>query len=183
MINLLPDNTKQEIRAARSNITLVSYIVFLIIGIIFLSISCVAVYMTLNGMKKVAEDSIELSSNSGTYREGAPIGNISTVIGSAQSILSRQMPYSSIVMSIGSSLPFGVIVDKISFTEESINQDIVIEFRAKSASITPELVAGLQKSPMFSNVTAQPGILSTGNSPDYPVLITCMLSINKDASL
>jgi len=134
-------------------------------------------------MKEVAEDSIEIKSSTSLYKEGTQTGDIGSIIATAESILSRQMPYSDIIMSIGSSLPFGVIVDKISFNESSISGDVEIEFRAKSANVTPELIAGLQKSPMFSNVTAQPAILSTGNSPDYPVLITCVLSINKDGSL
>lgn len=175
MINLLPKNAKNEINAARLNIVLVNYFIFLILAITFLAISCTSIYLLLNDMKKTANDSLAI--NQIASSKVSMNGDIGATIATAQSILNRKINYSDVVISIGQSLPYGVVVDKISLNDSLLYSPLTIEFRAKSARVTSELLANLNKQSMFANISAKPSIVSTGNSPDYPVLITCTMNI------
>lgn len=183
MINLLPVDEKKEIKAARTNIVLVNYIFFLSVAIVFLAITCMGSYFLLTNMKKSAEATISSQPTGSFSTNNGQVSDIRSVILTAQSILSRRIPYSDILISIGSSLPYGAIADKISLNEGLLNSPLTVEFHIKSSSIASELIANLKKSPMFSNVSAQPAIVSPGNSPDYPVMVTCELTIIRTASL
>ena len=185
MINLLPVDEKKEIKAARANIVLINYIFFLSVAIMFLAITCVASYFLLTNMKKSAENTIKNDQSSlGSFStNNGQVNDIGAVILTAQTILGRHIPYSDILISIGSSLPYGAIVDKISLNVGLLNSPLTVEFHIKSSGIASELIANLKKSPMFSNVSAQPAIVSPGNSPDYPVMVTCELTIIRTASL
>lgn len=183
MINLLPNKTKKEIHAARTNIVLIDYVVFLIVAIIFLVITFASIYFQLNSMKNTAEETIKnATTNNSFYDQNNQTGDIGAVIATAQSILTRRISYSDIVIGIGTSLPFGSIVNKISLTESLLNTPLRVDFRAKSTSIVPELLANLQKIPIFNDVQCQPAI-SASDLPDYPILISCNLMINRAVSL
>jgi len=180
MINLLPKTEKNEIHAARTNIVLFNYIIFLVIAIVFLVITCVSLYFLLNDVKKSAETQANDRISNSQGSKGNQIGTVGETIASAQTILNRQINYSDVITSIGSALPYGVIVDKISLSENLLNEQLEVEFWAKSARVAPELIANLQKITIFFGIESQQPILSTGNSPDYPVLITCKMMINRN---
>jgi hypothetical protein len=180
MINLLPKDEKNEIHAARTNIVLFNYIILLIIAIMFLIITCTSLYFLLNDIKKSAETQVDIKISNLQGSKNNQIGTVGEVIASAQAILNRQINYSEVITSVGSILPYGVIVDKISLSEDLLNEQLEIEFWAKSARVAPELIANLQKITIFSDIVSQQPILSTGNSPDYPVLITCKMMINRN---
>jgi hypothetical protein len=178
MINLLPNQDKQEIQAARTNIILVNYIIFVVIAIMFLAVSYISTYSLLDSIKKSSENSIRNSNSTNSSL------NVGVSIATAKGIFNRQLPYSDIIMGIGKSLPFGVEVDRISLNNDNLlTSPLQIDFRAISLRATPELVANLQKSPMFYEPSCRPAILSEGNSPNYPVLIPCTMQVHRKANL
>ncbi|MEI6228820.1 MAG: PilN domain-containing protein [Candidatus Saccharibacteria bacterium] len=177
MINLLPNNEKDEIQAARTNIVLVNFIIFLSITAVFLAIACFAIYNLLGDMQKTAESSIKNKTAQMSADNSSE--DIGRTIATAESIFKRKMLYGNILIELGSKLPYGVVVDKLSLDNASVNETIKIELRAKSSSVAPELIANLKDSKLFYDIQVQSPIVSAGNSPDYPILINCSLSVHK----
>ena len=176
MINLLPGDTKKQIRSARTNISLINYIVFLLLAAIFLAAACVTVYVFLGSIKTAAEQSIQYKSTSANKADSPD-----TAIATAKSILDRQISYSDIIFGLSSELPPGVIIERLSLNENSLSNPVMVDFHARSVDGAGQLVSNLQQSTLFSNVIAQPAINSVGNSPEYPILISCKLTINKES--
>ncbi|MEI7689531.1 MAG: hypothetical protein WCI79_01020 [Candidatus Saccharibacteria bacterium] len=183
MINLLPNSEKREIHAARTNVVLIDYIVFLAIAIVFLALACLTAYFILNDIRTRSETTIKSIEANQSLMSGVQTGDVGVTIATAESILARQISYSNIITDIGSRLPYGVVVDKISLNESLLNAPLEVEFRGRATSVAPELIANLQKSTIFSSPTCKLPILSAGNSADYPVLITCELPIVKGANI
>jgi len=180
MINLLPNEEKNEIQAARTNTVLINFIMLLSMTIVFLSISCFAAYSLITSMKSSAENTIR-NNASALIAAGNQTGDIGTTIATAETILVREISYSNIIAEIGSKLPYGVVLDKLELNESISNGPLKLEFRAKSTSVTPELISNLGTSQLFSSIETQAPISSAGNSPDYPILINCSLTIKQGA--
>jgi flagellar basal body-associated protein FliL len=66
VINLLPDEAKRQIKAGRTNVVLVRYIIFLIFAVLFLVAILVAVYLLLMSNKATAEQAIKVDSSKDT---------------------------------------------------------------------------------------------------------------------
>ncbi len=63
MINLLPDETKRQLKAARLNTVLIKYIIFLVLAAIFLGAACGISYAVLSNSKDDAEKVISQNQN------------------------------------------------------------------------------------------------------------------------
>jgi len=133
-------------------------------------------------MKSTAENTIKNNANKLAIA-GNQTGDIGSTIAIAETILNRQISYSNIITEIGSKLPYGVVLDKLELNESITVSPLKLEFRAKSTSVTPELIKNLETSQLFSKIDAQAPISSTGNSPDYPILINCSITIKQGAEV
>lgn len=181
MINLLPDETKKQISAARTNITLVRYIVFLGFAIVFLTLACSTTYFILVNNKAVAERIIEngnlkTNSYSSVKKQADSLRNSLTT---AKNILSQQTVYSSIITGIGATLPPGIILNELSLSNSTIGTPITILARARSVDDVTKLKANFHNSTLFSNFSVISQATTTTDSSGYPVEISISLTINK----
>jgi Tfp pilus assembly protein PilN len=185
MINLLPDDIKQQIRAARTNTYLIKYIFFLIISVVFLGLACSTSYLFLSTSKTSAEQTIAIDqTKSNSYSSVISQANaISTSLSTANSILDQQISYSDIIMGIAAALPNGVVLDALSLSDSTLGAPIVMTAHARTTDAATALKANFQKSPLFSNYSLQSLSSSTGSIPGYPIGITISITINKNVSL
>lgn len=183
MINLLSDESKKEIRSARSNVTLVNYLLFLGMGIIFLALISIGVYIVLTMTQSDAEALISSSkSKSASYisveSQGAALhSSLST----AKTVLDQEVVYTKIITNIAALMPTGVVLDSLNLSPTTIGVPTTMQFFAKTTKDALSLKDKLQTSALFSNISFQQ-LSSNGQSPEYPVSATLSLTINKGAS-
>lgn len=180
MINLLPNETQKQLRAARSNVKLINYILFSILAVIFLTIACFVTYLYLNNIDTTFKEANEVANQpTGQYALiKNQIDNTNTTITSSKNALNQQISYSNIITSIGSSLPEGVILDALSLNNESsFNNPIILRFKSTSADKKTAIEESLKKLPIFSTFT----ISTTENSNDqsYPIIFSANVTMNK----
>lgn len=183
MINLLPDTSKSEIQAARTNITLLNYMLILGLGIVFLGFISVAVYFVLIGTKNGAEALItENTSKTTAYGSvQAQADSLRAGLSSAKSLLDKETVYTKVLTGIASAMPSGTVLQSIALTPAAFDTPMTLQFYAKSTDDILKLKESFQASPLFTNVSFQSLSTSTGAS-GYPVSASIGLTINKSAS-
>lgn len=185
MINLLPDTTKQQLRAARTNSALIKYILFLIISIIFLGAACGVSYIILGNSKTAAEKIIATSSTKSD--SFLSVSNQATELSQklliTKGILDQQVPYSDIVMGLAAVFPTGVVIDSLTLSNKTISSPVTIKARAKTADDATNLKINIQKSIQFSNYNLKSLSSDPSDQTGYPVLISIEVTINKSVTL
>lgn len=177
MINLLPENTKKQLRAARTNTILVRYIITIIIAAVFLGLAIITSYYIMADSKKNVET---LSQTSSTSNQTGTKSNSTIVIPNAKNILANEISYSTILTNIINALPTGVILEApISINKNNISTPIILKAKAKSSDMETLLKTNFQNNPTFLNYSLQS---NTQNPTDttYPIIITFSLTLNKE---
>ncbi len=185
MINLLPDTTKKDIRAAKANVTLLNYMLILGLGVAFLVLICVGVYIVLGNMKADAERLISTSqSKSSAYSSvQAQANSLRASLSSAKTILDEEVVYTKIITGIAALMPSGVVLDSLVLSPTTLGAPTTLQFFAKTTEDALSLKDSIQSSPLFSNVSFQAlSSTSSTQSSDYPISATLSLTINKSAS-
>lgn len=185
MINLLPDNTKRQLRAARTNSSLIKYIMFLILSVIFLASVSAGSYLILNNSKTAAEKNIASSqTKSGSYLSVLNQANaISQNILQAKGILDKQISYSDIIIGLAKTLPEGVIINTLSLSDSTIGTPITIKALGKTSDDSTLLKTNMQKSTQFSNYNLKSVSTDPNDTTGHPILISFEITINKGVSL
>lgn len=183
MINLLPDESKKELKAARSNVSLVNYLVFLFLGVAFLSLISVGVYIVLVNTKTDAENVI-----TATQSKNASLGTIEqqgaalrSGLSSAKTILNEEVVYTKIITGIANLIPPGVVLDSLNLNPNTIGVPTTMQFFAKTTNDALKLKDNFQASALFTNVSFQ-SLSSSANTGDYPVTATLALTISKSST-
>ena len=186
MINLLPDDAKMQIHAARTNVTLVKYVFVLALGVIFLGFISTAVYFVLINIQANAEAIVtDNNSKSSAYSSvQAQAKNLRSSLTSAKTILDKEIAYTKVLTGIAKAMPTGVVLDTLNLSPTTLDVPITIQAYAKTTRDALLLKDSFQKSPLFSSVT----LVSLENSAQnqasgYPVTISLNLIINKSAAL
>jgi len=180
MINLLPDSSKKQIRSARMNVNLISYIITLCFAVIFLSLVCFISYLILNDSKTAAEKIITNNQSTSSAINSpldSQIGTMNTNFSVAKNIFGKQISYSNIIMSLGSVMPSGVVIDSLSFDSNTISSSITIKARAKSSENVTTLKSNLQSSTLFSNSNVGNISNSQTDTTGYPAEFSIVLTI------
>jgi len=185
MINLLPDDTKRQIRAARLNVLLVRYTMLLIGAIVFLAAGAASIYFVMQSIEtasedKVAENQAQISNYHAVEAEAAAFrANLNT----ARSILSQEVIYSDTVVQIAQVIPAGVVLDSISLTADSFGSPINLNAKTKSYQAAVNLKNSLENSSMFSDVrlSSVSGSNETGEAAsDYPVSVSLTATLSAE---
>ena len=185
MINLLPDGAKIEMRAARTNVTLVKYIFVLGFGAMFLCFISIAVYFVLINTEASAKATVaENTSKSTAYSSvQAQSNSLKASLSSAKIILDKEVDYTKILTGIARVMPAGVVLDALSLSPTTLGAPITLQAYAKTTSAALALKDSFQKSFLFSNVTFLSLASGTSQATGYPVSISISLTINRSAAL
>lgn len=181
MINLLPDNSKKQICSARMNVNLISYIITLCSAIIFLSLICFVSYLILADSKSTAERIITNNQSTSTTINSPLDSQINTMNANfsiAKNIFNKQISYSNIIISLGSVMPSGIVIDSLSLDSNTINSAITIKARSKSSENITTLKSNLQSSTIFSNSNVGNISNSQTDTTGYPAEFSIVLTIS-----
>ena len=178
MINLLPEDTKREIRAARANVVLMRYNILTVVVIVVIFLICALFYIILNNSQSNAvstsSDNNEIvASYSDTKVQADEYRKNLTI---AKSILANGANYTEVVFSITKLLPSGVILDGISVSSDTFGQQTSFTAQAKTYDKAMELKKNFQDSTVFSNVYFQN--LTDNATGEYPIAVTLSAKLN-----
>lgn len=182
MINLLSDERKDEIRAARVNVILIRYITIVIVAIAFLLGSLVLSYTILEFTRQSAEQQIAANDiKSDIYRETrAQVETLGQSLQTAKTIFDSEIPYSEVLTGIGGLMPPGTIMDTLTLTSASFaGTPMSLKVYAKTSSDALALQGRFQSSPLFSGVSFQTIEESDTTIDGYPVSVTMSFTLNK----
>ncbi len=177
MINLLADVRKDQIRAARTNVILVRYVTILIAATLFLLGTLFISSKILQATKEsadaiVANNDIKADVYSETRTK---VAALSAKLTESKSILSQEVRFSSVLITLGQSMPSGAILGPLELTELAFRgQPTEIIAYAKTSDDATAIRNALQASQLFSDVSLR-GTDESGGVSNYPVKV--MLSV------
>lgn len=180
MINLLPYDTKQDIRAARINVILVRYIIILGISAGFLVVACLVTYLFINNSFLTEKSAGTNNATSTNIQSQA--NTLKSNFATAKSILDQQISYSKVIAAIANALPTGAKLSFLSLDDGSFGTTTNLTVLATAANHENVLKTNFASSPYFSNYK----LISTEASQDptskYPFVINISITINKVAT-
>lgn len=185
MINLLPDNYKSEVRAARMNVLLVRYIGILSAAIVVLGGIIVAAYIVLNDKETLAMTLVE--TNKVKIAPYEPIRQdaeaLRATLSDAKTILDQKVAYSTLVYELADSMPQGVVLDTLDLDSSTFGSAMTINAKAKTFESASQLKDKLaSNTEVFSDVKLLSlESASSGDTSDYPVRVSVSVVINKAA--
>jgi hypothetical protein len=177
MINLLPEESKKEIQAARVNVILLRYNLFTLIAFAGLTAICLLFYLILFSAQSNAETTstvntqevakyAEVEKNAETYKQNLAMAKI---------ILDRGVNYTSFIMDLTRLLPSGVVLNGINLSAADIGKQVSFTSEAVSYAKAIELKDSFEASFYYTNVHFQniADSSSAGNATaKYPITIT-----------
>lgn len=180
MINLLPEDTKKQIRSARANTILFSCLIILFIAVAFLILACSSTYLLLNSVKADSEKAVtEASSGTTLYAQfNSQADIIRSNLLTARGILDQQISYSDIITKIATALPSGIILDSLSISKNTLGTPITLQLYANSTDNISKIKDGFQ-SPPFSNYNLQETKTDSGGPNGYTTKIAITVTIDK----
>lgn len=182
MINLLPPNTKKQMRAARSNVLLLRYNFLLIGALVFVLIAIGGTYFYLDTAKGNAEQLIEDSqTQAGRYASvQQDAESYRQKLATAKQILDQDVAYTKVILEIAKTLPSGVVIDKLSLDAKTFGSPTTFTARARDYQSALNLKDSLSDSSLFYNVSI--ASMSGGGGEGYPININLNVTIQKDAA-
>lgn len=187
MINLLPYDTKKQIRAARTNSILIKYLFISLAAAAFVLLSCLMVYILLlnsppktNTNSTITTTSNSVQSSDEEYAtQKSRLDSIYASFSATKPILQQQISFSDIITSIGENLPANVIIENLSLNSSNIGSPTTLAAKAKSSSDIAKIKDNLQKSPIFTNVSVQSEKTNASDTSGYPVSANINITINR----
>lgn len=154
MINLLPPERKQTIRAGLINRLLVRY-VFLSVGVMAAVMIIFALtWLSMVAVKSNAEQTIataEASSRS-IQQDASDVTVFENNLRTAKEILSREINYSEIILRYASAIPPNTIIDSITLDPSITGQSSTFTAKVKTEGDVTKLKDALSESEYFDEV-------------------------------
>jgi Tfp pilus assembly protein PilN len=182
MINLLPNDKKAEIRAARTNLILVRYIVILILAISFIGVAMYVTYSVL-AMTKSSNEAVVASNDLSSEVYSTTRQQVSALndsLSESKQIIDQEVRYSKVFVNLAQLMPAGTVFDKISLNDGSfLGTPSTLRVYAKSSAETDSLRQNLEQSPMISGVTITTITTTDSGVDGYPVSADVQLTFSK----
>jgi len=181
MINLLPDDTRQQLRYAQHNLLLRKYLVAVlfiaaVIAVTF-SVGLLALDRQSDNLKRQLEDqNTELAAYSDVLAQAE---DLSETIDTIEALLDREIKFSQLLTEIASLVPTGASLNGISLSNEEDTLTLTATITAQ------ELAAIFQKnlasSELFSvaDISSINKASSAENSTVYIVIFTVIFATEK----
>ena len=182
MINLLPQDTRSQLTAARANRLLLRYNVLLLGAIGFLVAAIGLVYVYIGNAQASAEASIQENlTRVGDYTAVESEANaFKQDLANAKQILDNDATYSKVILEIASVLPAGVTLDTLNLDSATFGTPTVLNAKVRDYPTVLALKNALQGSSLFSDVSLQ--TISSDGTGSYPLNATLSVTIRKDAA-
>ncbi|MES2630571.1 MAG: PilN domain-containing protein [Patescibacteria group bacterium] len=185
MINLIPSNKKAELRAARTNVILVRYIVMILLALIFI-LGAMYVTRTVLGFTKANSESIIASNETKAdiySSTKAEVESLSASLTETKVLLDQEIRYSKVFVNIAQQMPEGTIFEKLTLDSASFaGTPITTKVYAKTSANAVSLREQFEKSPMFAGVSFQ-AISESGSTVEgYPVSVDITFTLTRVAA-
>ncbi len=185
MINLLPNEKKTEIRAARTNVLLLRYSGILLLAILFI-LGSMYVSRTVLGFTKTSSEEVIASNDikAGVYSSTkGQVDALSASLSETKTILDQEVLYSKVFVNIGQLMPPGTIFDKLALDANSFaGAAVSTKAYAKTSADVLALRQRFESSPIFSSVTFQTISESGSGISGYPVSVDMTFTLNRTAA-
>jgi len=186
MINLLPDTYKNEVRAGRTNILLVRYMMILVTAIIVLSGLLIGAYIVLNNTRSIAEAKVAENEQrvAGYQSVRLQADAFRSDLTTAKTILGNDVSFTKLIYEIASIVPPNVVLDDLTLDPKNFGSSATMNASAKTFEDATKLKEAFIKSDqIFSNVQLQTIRASEAGADDgsYPVKVNLSVVINKGA--
>lgn len=178
MINLLPEDSKKEIQAARVNVILLRYNLLMLSAFAALAATCLLFYVILFSAQSTA-----VSTNSTNTQEAQKYDDVQKKaeqykqdLATAKAILDRGVNYTSFIIDLTKLLPSGVILGGINLSAGDIGKQVSFTSQAENYDKAIELKKRFEDSYYYTNIFFQ-NIANAGASEDpatkaYPITVT-----------
>lgn len=181
MINLLANERKMEITAARANIIIVRYTAIVLLAILFITGAMAISYSILGTTMDSADSRIAANDvKAGIYSDTKnQVDTLSTQLNDSKTILNQEIRYSKVLVKIGQLMPKGTVLDSLDLSASAFNgTPVTLKAYARSASEASLLQSQFQSSSLFSQVALQ-GTVASGGIDGYPVVVSMTISLNR----
>lgn len=154
MINLLPPETKKQLRAARMNVVLINYCLLVTITALLLGAVFALGFWADMGTRQLAEqgkaESAKATASYADTRKQAE--EFAKDLGVAKTILASEVSFGKLILDIAGYVPTGVILNNLSLGTTTAKGPIDINGRASSYEAAVALKNSLESSPVFEKV-------------------------------
>ena len=184
MINLLADDRKDQIRAARTNVIMVRYIVIITLAIVFLLGSLYVSYTILQNTKANADAIIQTNdTKADVYSDTkAQVDTLGVKLNDSRAILDHEVHYSKVLTRLGQAMPVDATLDSLTLSTENFNGtpfDLIVYVKTNDAAAGVR--DSFQNSGLFSQVDLK-GTDAANGIPGYPIAVTLSVSFNPAGS-
>lgn len=184
MINLLPDTSKKDIRAARANVVLLRYNFLTLASVAGLGLICASFYFVLSASQstavtKTSDNQAKVAAYSKTRQQADEYRDNLSI---AKKILGNSVNYTSTIFAITKLLPSGVVLDSLTLNATDFGKQTTFSAHAKNYDKAAELKQNFQSSSLFTNVYFQNITESDPSAPTtsgYPIAVTLSAQLNK----
>jgi hypothetical protein len=185
MINLLSDNLKASIRAARTNVLLLRYMSIIALAFAFIGGAMYISYTLLQQTMGSAEQLVSsYDVKADIYSDTkAQVDELSGKLNEANAIANQEVLYSKVLVKMGAVMPAGTVISDLKLEAANfVATPAQLTVYAKSATEAGQIQSALQSSPLFSQVT----LVSTESENGingYPVNVSLTVLLNRAGAL
>ncbi len=190
MINLLPDETKRDIRAARMNVILLRYNLLAAGAAALMVLVCLIFYVILQDNQSQAlnttnDNNAKAASFASVRKEANEYRDNLTL---ASKIIDNGVSYTNVIIAITKLIPSGVILDNLTLSAQTFSQQTTFAGHAKSYEAAAKLKESFQNSKIFSDVyfqsltTSGPSTNGGGSNNAYPIVLSLSAKLSKAAA-
>lgn len=174
MINLLSENRKCEIRAARVNVFLTRYIGIVFVSIIFILGVLYASFTVLQQTMITADARVESNDlKADVYTETKQeIDALTLRLNGAKVALNEEKSYAKALTTLGRAMPTGTVLDTLTIDQATLSGTATeLVAYAKTDADAVLITNGLRSSQLFSSLELK-GTESDNGITNYPVKVT-----------
>lgn len=187
MINLLPNNTKKQLRAARMNTVIRRYYTLLLVAAMLLAgIFAVGFKVTIDQEARAVSLKAQNEQNAVQYQDTRKAAEEFTKdLAAAKTILASDVRFSQLITDIAAVIPSGTILSNLSLNTQESKAPLIVNARAKTYEGAVALKNSFEKSPIFENVSlanVTSGDAQDGTSQAYPITITLSVKFSKQGA-
>ena len=182
MINLMPDDAKKELRAARVNVLLVRYMGIIFLAFVFLVFILFGSYFLLNQTKASSEQLINANDTKAEVYQTTKtqVNALSDQLAEARGILDKEILYSNVLVNFAQQMPTGTIIDTLGLDTNSFSgTPLTLKVYAKSTNDAVALRDKFQNSAFFKDVGFQTISDSSAGIEGYPISATMTLTLDR----
>lgn len=153
MINLLPPQTRTNLRIARSNTVLLRYVELLTIVLLITITAYVAGQYFLSTQQRNVQSVVDVNAKTASKLEESQkeAEQLSSAINIISGLLSREISFSQMLEQTSALLPQGSVLTGLQFSIEDLKSPLVITAQVDSEAKAAILLKNLQASDLFED--------------------------------